>query len=164
MLLGSAEFYKGKTGVKSMPVGRVNSYVAKPSTIQQDWYHVDAEGQILGRLAVKIATVLMGKHKPTYTAHIDCGDFVVVTNAEKIQLTGNKLDDMTYDRYTYHAGGWKSMTAREVMARHPERIIENSVRRMLPKSALGHNMLKKLKVYVGNQHPHQAQQPQEFTF
>lgn len=147
-----------------MPVGRIRSYVAKPDQVERVWHHVDADGQILGRLATKIATVLMGKHKPTYTAHVDTGDFVVVTNAEKIKLTGRKLDEITYDRYSYHPGGWKSVTARQMLAKHPERVLAEAVRRMLPKSALGRRMLKKLKVYAGDQHPHSAQQPVAWDF
>ena len=147
-----------------MPVGRIRSYTAKPREVERVWYHADAKDQVLGRLAVKIATVLMGKHKPTYTPHVDTGDFVVVTNVEHIKLTGRKLDEMTYDRYTYYPGGWKSVTAREMMKKHPERVLTAAVRRMLPKSALGRKMLKKLKVYVGETHPHTAQQPRAWTF
>lgn len=147
-----------------MPVGRIRSYTAKPREVERVWYHADAKDQVLGRLAVKIATVLMGKHKPTYTPHVDTGDFVVVTNVEHIKLTGRKLDEMTYDRYTYYPGGWKSVTAREMMKKQPERVLITAVRRMLPKSALGRKMLKKLKVYVGENHPHTAQQPRAWTF
>ncbi len=125
---------------------------------------MDASDQVLGRLATKIATVLMGKHKPTYTPHVDVGDFVVVTNAEKVKLTGRKLDEITYDRYSYYPGGWKSVTARQMLAKHPERVLSEAVRRMLPKSALGRRMLKKLKVYAGEQHPHAAQQPVAWSF
>jgi len=147
-----------------MPIGTIRSYVAKPAEVERDWYHVDATEKVLGRLAVDIATVLMGKHKPTYTPHVDTGDFVVVTNAGKIRITGHKVDEITYDRYTYYPGGWKTVTAREMLARHPERVITEAVRRMLPKSALGRNMLKKLKVYAADDHPHQAQQPQPWKF
>ncbi len=147
-----------------MPVGRIPSYAARAQDVEHAWFHVDAADQIVGRLAVKIATVLMGKHKPTYTAHVDTGDFVVVTNAERVRFTGGKLDEITYDRYSYHPGGWKSETARQVMAKHPERVLEQAVRRMLPKNALGRKMLKKLKVYAGQSHPHAAQQPQPWTF
>ena len=125
---------------------------------------MDASGLILGRLATKIATVLMGKHKPTYTPHVDVGDFVVVTNAEKVRLTGRKLDEITYDRYSYYPGGWKSVTARQMLDKHPERVLSEAVRRMLPKNALGRKMLKKLKVYAGEQHPHAAQQPVAWSF
>jgi large subunit ribosomal protein L13 len=125
---------------------------------------VDATDCVVGRLATNIATVLMGKHKPIYTPHVDTGDCVVVTNAEKVRLTGRKLDERTYDRYSYHPGGWKSVTAREMLAKQPERVLSEAVRRMLPKSALGRKMLKKLKVYAGDAHPHQAQQPVPWTF
>ncbi|MCK4658492.1 MAG: 50S ribosomal protein L13 [Phycisphaerae bacterium] len=135
------------------------SYMAKTGELQPRWHHVDAEGKILGRMAVEIARVLMGKHKPTYTPHIDTGDFVVVTNAERIRVTGRKADTMHYDRYSYYPGGYKETPYRRVLAHHPERIITESVRRMLPKSALGRKMLKKLKVYRGESHPHAAQQP-----
>jgi large subunit ribosomal protein L13 len=147
-----------------MPVGRIRSYTAKPEEVERVWYHVDASGRVLGRLATDIATVLMGKHKPTYTPHVDCGDFVVVTNAEKIRLTGNKVDEITYDRYSYYPGGWKSVTARQMLQQHPQRVLSEAVRRMLPKSALGRKMLKKLKVYAGDQHPHSAQQPVPLAF
>jgi large subunit ribosomal protein L13 len=138
--------------------------MAKPAEVRRAWYHVDATDQVVGRLAVKIATVLMGKHKPTYTPHVDTGDCVVVTNAERVRLTGSKLDERTYDRYSYYPGGWKSVTAREMMAKHPERVLTEAVRRMLPKSALGRHMLRKLKVYAGDSHPHQAQQPVAWEF
>jgi len=147
-----------------MPVGKIRSFTAKPREVEQVWYHADAADQVLGRLATRIARVLMGKHKPTYTPHVDTGDFVVVTNAERIKVTGRKLDEMTYDRYSYYPGGWKSVTAREMLAKHPERVLSEAVRRMLPKSSLGHKMLSKLKVYAGESHPHAAQQPQAFTF
>ena len=147
-----------------MPVGRMPSYAARAQDVDHRWFHVDASDQIVGRLAVKIATVLMGKHKPTYTAHVDTGDFVVVTNAERVKFTGGKLDEITYDRYSYYPGGWKSVTARQVLAKHPERVLQEAVRRMLPKNALGRKMLKKLKVYAGETHPHVAQQPQPWTF
>jgi large subunit ribosomal protein L13 len=124
-----------------------------------EWYHVDADGKVLGRLAVRIATVLMGKHKPTYTAHVDTGDFVVVTNANKFRLTGNKDQTMSYPRYSYYPGGYKNIPFRTMMEEHPERILTSAVRRMLPKNALGRRMLQKLKVYVKSDHPHAAQQP-----
>jgi large subunit ribosomal protein L13 len=124
------------------------------------WHHVDATDQVLGRLAVRIATVLMGKHKPIYTPHVDTGDFVVVTNAEKIRMTGDKMNTMTYDSYSYHPGGFKRVPIKRVMDRHPERVLGEAVRRMLPKNALGRHMLKKLKIYTGPEHPHVAQSPE----
>ncbi len=142
-----------------MPVGRVPSYMAKGGESPAAWWHIDADGEILGRMAVGIARVLMGKHKPTYTPHVDTGDFVVVTNAEKVRVTGRKAETMHYDRYSYHPGGYKQVPYSRVRARHPERIITEAVRRMLPKNALGRQMLKKLKVYRGEDHPHAAQRP-----
>lgn len=143
---------------------KIPSFCAKPGEVDQSWYHVDAADQVLGRMAVRIATVLMGKHKPTYTAHVDTGDFVVVTNAEKIRVTGKKADTMVYARYSYYPGGYKEDSFKLVRERHPDRIVREAVRRMLPKSALGRHMLKKLKVYAGEKHPHTAQQPQPFAF
>ena len=131
-------------------------------TVEQGWQVVDAEGQVLGRLATQIATVLMGKHRPGYTAHCDTGEFVVVVNAEKIVLTGRKAEQKFVKSYSGHPGGLKQTSYGEVMKKHPERIIELAVRRMLPKSDLGRHMLKKLKVYAGPEHPHQAQQPKPF--
>jgi large subunit ribosomal protein L13 len=137
--------------------------MARPGNVEQNWFVVDASDQILGRLAVKIATVLMGKHKPTYTPHVDTGDFVVVTNAHKFRLTGTKDEEMVYPRYSYHPGGYKETPFKRMLRRHPERIIQEAVRRMLPKNALGRKMLKKLKVYASDTHPHTAQQPAEFV-
>ncbi len=133
--------------------------MAKREALQPAWHHVDADGKILGRMAVQIARVLMGKHKVTYTPHVDTGDFVVVTNADKVRVTGRKADTKRYARYSYYPGGYKEIPYASVLAQHPERIISEAVRRMLPKSALGRNMLKKLKVYRGEEHPHAAQQP-----
>ena len=137
----------------------LRSFSAKPDQVEQKWYHVDATDQILGRLAVKIATVLMGKNKPTYTPHVDTGDFVVVTNAQQVKVTGAKADTMAYPRYSYHPGGYKEIPYRRVLERHPDRIIREAVRRMLPKNALGRKMLSKLKIYATQSHPHEAQQP-----
>lgn len=135
-------------------------YQAKPADVDPKWYSVDATDQVLGRLASKIAVVLMGKHKPTYTPHVDTGDFVVVTNCEKIKLTGlNKPDQIIYQRYSGHPSGLKEISAATMLERHPERVISEAVRRMLPKNSLARHMLKKLKVYAGDQHPHQAQLP-----
>ncbi|MHC4696637.1 MAG: 50S ribosomal protein L13 [Planctomycetota bacterium] len=138
---------------------KLPSYCARPGEVEQGWWHVDATDKILGRLATRIATVLMGKHKPTYTAHVDTGDFVVVTNADKICVTGNKADTMVYASYSYHPGGYKEVPYRRVLERRPEQIVREAVRRMLPKNALGKHMLKKLKVYASDRHPHAAQQP-----
>ena len=138
--------------------------IARPGSVQQSWYEVDAEDQVLGRLATKIAMVLMGKHRTDYTPHVDTGDFIIVTNCEKIRLTGKKANTMSYPRYSYYPGGYKEIPYKRVLERHPERIIQESVRRMLPKNALGRRMLKKLRVYASDTHPHGAQQlvPWEF--
>ena len=146
-----------------MPQCKIRSFSAKPGQVPAGWYHVDAADQVLGRLATRIATVLMGKHRPTYTAHVDTGDFVVVTNVQKVRVTGKKADTMIYPRYSYHPGGYKEIPYERVMKRHPERILQEAVRRMLPKNALGRKMLKKLKLYATNDHPHTAQQPEPLT-
>ena len=147
-----------------MHAGKLRSFTAKPDEVEQEWFVLDATDQILGRLATKIATVLMGKHKPTYTPHVDTGDFVVVTNAGKVRVTGRKADVMVYPRYSYHPGGYKEIPYKRVLERHPERILREAVRRMLPKNALGRKMLKKLKVYASDTHPHTAQQPGPWAF
>lgn len=133
-------------------------FQAKPYEVERDWYSVDADGVVLGRLAARIATVLMGKHKPTYTPHVDTGDFVVVTNAEKVKLTGRKAETMSYAHYTYYPGGLRVTPFNVMKQRHPERILLFAVKRMLPKNAMGRRLLTKLKVYAGPEHPHQAQQ------
>ena len=129
--------------------------------VQPNWFHVDAQGQILGRMASQIAMVLMGKHTPKYTAHVDTGDYVIVTNAEKIEISGSKADTKEYDSYSYYPGGRKVVPYKTVLAKHPERIVSEAVRRMLPKSKLGRAMFGKLKVYVGSEHPHAPQSPKE---
>lgn len=139
---------------------KTKTFVTKPSDIQRQWWVVDAEGQTLGRLASKIAPILRGKHKPTYTPHLDNGDFVIIINCDKIVVTGNRLDDKNYYRHSGYMGGLKTMTLREMMNKHPNRVIEQAVRGMLPKGPLGRAMLKKLKVYAGSEHPHSAQSPQ----
>lgn len=147
-----------------MPRCRISSYLAKPAEVDREWHHVDATDRVLGRLATKIATVLMGKHRPTYTPSVDTGDFVVVTNADKIRLTGNKASEMSYARYSYYPGGYSETPLTRVMQRHPERVLREAVRRMLPKNALGRHMLGKLKVYATAQHPHTAQKPTPWSF
>lgn len=139
----------------------MKSFLAKNEEVQQKWLEVDAEGAILGRLAAKIAPILMGKHRPTYTPHVDTGDFVIVVNADKIRLTGKKEEAKMYDYYTFYPGGHKYVTFQEMMAKKPEKVVELAVKRMLPKSALGERMLKKLKVYRGTDHKHIAQQPEK---
>ena len=137
----------------------MRTYSARPQEIEREWLVVDAQGQTLGRLATHIAAVLRGKHKPLYTPHLDCGDFVIVVNADKIQVTGKKMDQKIYYRHSGYPGGLKQIVLRRQMERHPERVIESAVRGMLPKNRLGRKMFKKLKVYAGPTHPHQAQQP-----
>ena len=138
---------------------QMKTYMAKQSEVDRKWHVVDLEDKVLGRAATKIATVLMGKHRPQYTPHVDTGDFVVVLNASKVRLTGLKLSQREYDRYSGYAGGLKQVPLADMLARRPERVVRDAVRRMLPKTRLGRAMLKKLKVYAGSDHPHQAQQP-----
>jgi large subunit ribosomal protein L13 len=138
----------------------VKTYVAKPSDRQRDWVIVDATGQTLGRLATQIADVLRGKRKPTYTPHIDTGDFVVVINAEKISVTGNKRTDKLYHRHSGYPGGLKTRTLNDMLERRPEEVIRIAVKGMLPRNRLARKQLTKLKVYAGPDHPHAAQKPQ----
>ncbi|MGD9854730.1 MAG: 50S ribosomal protein L13 [Planctomycetaceae bacterium] len=150
------------------------SYLAKKETFRPEWYVVDADHQIVGRLATRLATVLMGKHKPTYTPHVDTGDFVIVVNADKVRFSGRplahdshpyftqKMLTQTYERYTGYPSGQRTRTAADLLAKRPEMILHEAVRRMLPKNKLGDHMLKKLKLYAGPHHPHQAQLPAEF--
>ncbi|MFW6154999.1 MAG: 50S ribosomal protein L13 [Planctomycetota bacterium] len=137
------------------------TYMAAPGQTTASWYVVDATDQVLGRMATRIATILMGKHKPEYTPHVDTGDFVIVINAEKARVTGSKPAAKTYDWYTRYPGGRKVVRFRRMQNRHPERIIELAVRRMLPKNRLARRMIQKLKVYPGPDHPHQAQRPEK---
>ncbi len=139
----------------------MKSFMAKKNEVEQKWLLVNAEGAILGRMAAKIAPILMGKNKPTYTPHVDTGDYVIVVNAGKIMLTGKKAQTKEYDHYTHHPGGHKYVSFADMMARKPEKVIELAVRRMLPKNRLGRQMLKKLKVYGGPEHEHQAQKPEK---
>lgn len=142
-----------------MTVVGQKTYVAKPGEVAKKWHHVDATDQVLGRLASDIAMILMGKHRPEYTPHVDCGDFVIVTNAEKVTMTGNKMDVRHYTWYTGYPG-LRLESYRDRQERKPEDLIYHAVRRMLPKNKLATQMLKKLKIYAGPDHPHQAQQPQ----
>lgn len=137
---------------------------AKKETVERNWYVIDAEGEIVGRLCTKIANVLRGKHKPSYTPHVDCGDFIIVINAEKVRFTGNKWEKKSYVRYSGHPGGQKWTTAQEMLDKKPQAIIEKAVKGMLPKSKLGRAMFKKLFVYEGSDHQHEAQKPQAFEF
>ncbi|WP_417614365.1 50S ribosomal protein L13 [Oceanisphaera sp.] len=138
----------------------MKTFVAKPETVKRDWYVVDAEGKTLGRLATEIASRLRGKHKPEYTPHVDCGDYIVVINAEKIQVTGNKAEGKIYYSHSGFPGGLKSITFEKLIVRKPEMVIESAVRGMLPRGPLGRAMFRKMKVFVGGQHNHAAQQPQ----
>lgn len=137
---------------------------ANAATVQRNWYVVDGTNQTVGRMCAKIASVLRGKHKASYTPHVDTGDYVIVTNCEKIVLTGNKMDQKIYDTYSGYPGGRKEAVAKDVLRRRPEVIIERAVKGMLPKNRLGRKMYTKLFVYVGSAHPHTAQQPKEFKF
>jgi len=132
---------------------------ANRKTVDKQWLLVDAEGQTLGRLASKVAKLLRGKHKPNYTPHVDCGDNIVVINAEKITLSGNKWDDKTYSRYTGYPGGQRHTTAKELLEKNPGRIVEKAVKGMLPKNRLGADLFRNLKVYVGSEHDQEAQKP-----
>ena len=138
----------------------MKSFMASPSTVERKWYVVDAEGKTLGRLASEVANVLRGKNKPTYTPHIDTRDYVIVVNAEKIQVTGKKLDQKIYYHHSEYVGGMKEATLREMMQKKPEFVITHAVKGMLPKGPLGRQMLKKLHVYAGPEHNHAAQKPE----
>lgn len=137
----------------------MKTFSAKPETVRRDWYLVDATGKTLGRLASELARRLRGKHKPVYTPHVDTGDYIVVINAEKIRVSGDKLDDKIYYRHTGYVGNMKSEPLRKLLDRAPEQVIELAVKGMLPRNALGRQMLRKLKVVRGAEHPHEAQQP-----
>lgn len=137
---------------------------AKAEEVDRKWYVVDAEGEVVGRLGSKIATVLRGKHKPSYTPHVDTGDYVIVLNADKIRFTGNKMADKVYLRYSGYPGGQKATVAAELLNKKPHAILETAVRGMLPKNSLGRAMFKKLFIYTGSEHPHQAQKPEPFKF
>lgn len=138
------------------------TYMAKPNEVERKWFVVDAEGKTLGRLASEVAALIRGKHKPTFTPHVDTGDFVIVINAEKIHLTGNKMSDKMYYRHSMYSGGLKVTPAQEMIKNKPERVIEYAVHGMLPKNRLGNKMKLKLKVYAGAEHPHQAQNPEVY--
>ncbi|MHB8067169.1 MAG: 50S ribosomal protein L13 [Desulfobaccales bacterium] len=137
----------------------MKSYMARKFEVPRQWYVVDAQGKVLGRLATRVAMILRGKNKPTFTPHADTGDFVVVVNAAQVMLTGRKLDQKCYYRHSGYPGGLKTTTARQLLERKPEEILRHAVRGMLPRNSLGRSLLKKLKIYAGGEHPHQAQQP-----
>jgi large subunit ribosomal protein L13 len=140
----------------------VRTFSPKAADVERQWYVIDATGVVLGRLASQIATLLRGKHKPIYAPHVDTGDFVIVVNADKVVLTGKKLEQKKAYRHSGYPGGLRSVSYRELMAKHPERVVEKAVKGMLPKNSLGRRMAKKLKVYAGPDHPHQAQKPVPF--
>lgn len=138
----------------------MKSYIAKPHEVKRDWYVIDVEDKALGRAASQVATILRGKHKPTYTPHVDCGDNVIIINAEKIVLTGKKLDQKMLRHHTLYPGGLKEISYRDALAKKPEFVFYEAVRRMLPKGRLGRQMIKKLKIYAGTEHNHEAQKPE----
>lgn len=138
----------------------MKSFVAKPQEVERKWYVVDAEGKTLGRLASQIATVLRGKNKPTYTPHVDTGDYVIVINAEKVAVTGKKMDQKMYRHHTGYVGNLKEMTYKQMLEKKPEQIVAQAVKGMLPKNSLGRQMFKKLKVCVGSEHKYEAQKPE----
>lgn len=142
----------------------MNTYMANPDKIERKWYVVDAEGKTLGRLACEVAKVLRGKNKPVFTPHVDTGDYVIIVNAEKVSVTGKKLDQKIYYHHSDYVGGMKETTLREMMAKKPEKVLELAVKGMLPKGPLGRSMIKKLHVYAGPEHNHAAQKPEVLTF
>ena len=141
----------------------MRTWTYRPGSVERDWYVIDARDLVLGRLATKVASILRGKHRPQYTPHADCGDHVVIINAEKIRATGRKETQKTYYRHSQYAGGLKSITLEKQREKHPERIIKAAVKGMLPKNSLGRKMLKKMNVYAGENHPHVAQQPKTLS-
>ena len=142
----------------------MKTFMASPATIERQWYVVDAAGMTLGRLASEVAKILRGKNKAIFTPHIDTGDFVIIVNADKVKVTGRKLDQKIYYRHSGYVGGMKETTLREMLAKKPERVVELAVKGMLPKGPLGRQMYTKLHVYAGPEHPHKAQQPEALTF
>lgn len=134
---------------------------ANSKTVDKQWVLIDAEGQVLGRVATRIASLLRGKHKPNFTPHVDCGDNVIVINADKVRLTGNKIDQKSYIRHTGYPGGQREVVAKDMLRKHPERLIEAAVKGMLPKNTLGRDLFRNMRVYVGGEHPHQAQNPKQ---
>ena len=140
----------------------MKTFSAKHEDVERKWWVIDLEGQTVGRAATQIATLLRGKHKPTFTPHVDTGDFVVCVNADKVVFTGNKLENKTYYRHSGYPGGINSITAKELLERRPERVIQYAVQGMLPKNKLGRQIIKKLKIHTGAEHPHEAQQPETY--
>ena len=142
----------------------MKTYYAKPGEVEREWVVIDAEDQVLGRVATKAAQILKGKHKPQYTPHVDTGDFVIIINADKIKVTGKKLDQKVYYNHSDYVGGMRETTLKEMMAKKPEKVVELAVKGMLPKGPLGRTMYKKLFVYAGSEHKHEAQKPEVLTF
>ena len=143
---------------------KMKSFIAKPAEVERKWYVIDAEGKTLGRLASEVASILRGKKKPIYTPHVDCGDYVIVINAEKVEVTGKKRKEKIYKRHTGYPGGLREITFEKLQAKKPDEIIRHAVKGMLPDGKLGRQMYKKLKVYAGAEHPHTAQQPETWEF
>ncbi|UHR03319.1 50S ribosomal protein L13 [Peptoniphilus sp. GNH] len=142
----------------------MKSYMAKAHEVERKWYIIDAEGKVLGRLATEVANILRGKNKPIYTPHVDTGDFVVIINAEKVRLTGNKWEDKIHAYHTGYPGGRREVSYKQLLEKKPEFIIEHAIKGMLPKNSLGRQMFRKLKVYAGDKHPHEAQKPEAYEF
>jgi large subunit ribosomal protein L13 len=142
----------------------MSTYMPKPGEIVANWHVVDATDQVLGRLAARVSLIIQGKHKPTFTRHVDTGDFVVIVNADKVKVTGRKAEVLEYQTYSRYPGGQKTYSYKRMLELHPEKLVELAVRRMLPKNKMGRNILGKLKVYKGDKHPHSAQQPKELKF
>lgn len=142
----------------------MKSFIAKPHEVERKWYVIDAEGKTLGRLASEVASILRGKKKPTYTPHVDCGDYVIVINAEKVEVTGKKRKEKIYKRHTGYPGGLREMTFEQLLEKHPTEVVRHAVKGMMPKGKLGRQMYKKLKVYVGEAHNHDAQKPAVWEF
>ena len=163
MSTGDAARPPGTLAPPPMNTTSFKTYSAKPGDVEQAWHVVDAENVVVGRLAARVATILRGKHKPEYTPHMDVGDHVVIVNADKVRFTGKKETDKQYYRHSGYPGGIRSRTPKEVRATHPERILENAVKGMLPRTKLGRDLYRKLHVYAGAEHPHEAQQPQTLT-
>ena len=156
---------QGRTRSGGIPVGRkeeeMSSFIAKPAEVERKWYVIDAEGKNLGRMSSQIAAILRGKNKPTYTPHVDCGDYVIVVNAEKVAVTGKKRSEKIYKRHTGYPGGLREMTFEQMIEKHPTEVVRHAVKGMMPNGKLGRQMFKKLKVYAGPEHNHAAQKPEK---
>ena len=142
----------------------MSSFIQKPAEVERKWYVVDAEGKTLGRMASEVAAILRGKNKPTFTPHVDCGDYVIVINAEKVQVTGKKRQEKIYKRHTGYPGGLRELTFEQLLEKHPEEVVKHAIKGMMPTGKLGRQMYKKLKVYAGPEHKHEAQKPEVLDF